>query len=447
MASLDILRKAYVSAVDPMLDTREIDPKVIDIANEMELTDIMNLAGLKKETVQPIYYSWVNEALYKFAVVTSVTGSGTPTVTIVLTLASSGFVRKNDMLLFTNKVTGQVQSVTTASSVDTIVVKSATGGNITVTAADKLAIYALTMGERAISGSNVVFGLTKYSNKVQIFGETSIITNIQSASTVTTEFNGEPKIILKDHLDKKIKLKGSINAQYIIGDMSATNFSDANPTLVDQYSLASGGGAVQTTRGIDKYVNAYGVETVVGALGTVTFTDMDAHTDALLAIRAPKKLIVGSGTAVMRTFSKFWNNLSASSISSVRMVTNGTEIKNFDVTQVKYGGFDFQYMLLPIMDNPVLLAQTDVVKRAYYIPADKKVKIYGDGGGNEPAIRIRYMKNGLPNNNDIIGEKHTGALSPFGGQNDISEWKCTYETIQGLEVLGAQFFSSQKVNA
>ena len=40
MANIGNITKAYVSAIDPVLDTREINKLVTDIQNEDALTDI-----------------------------------------------------------------------------------------------------------------------------------------------------------------------------------------------------------------------------------------------------------------------------------------------------------------------------------------------------------------------------------------------------------------------
>ncbi len=65
--NLGNITKAYVSAIDPVLDTREINKLVTDIQNDDALTDILWLGDRKKpiSTGQPIYYTFVNEALFK----------------------------------------------------------------------------------------------------------------------------------------------------------------------------------------------------------------------------------------------------------------------------------------------------------------------------------------------------------------------------------------------
>ncbi len=81
MASIGAINKSYVSAIDPVLDTREINKLVTDIQNEDALTDILWLGDRKKpiSTGQPLYYTFVNESLFKLLDTTggTVNGSGT----------------------------------------------------------------------------------------------------------------------------------------------------------------------------------------------------------------------------------------------------------------------------------------------------------------------------------------------------------------------------------
>jgi hypothetical protein len=45
----------------------------------------------------------------------------------------------------------------------------------------------------------------------------------------------------------------------------------------------------------------------------------------------------------------------------------------------------------------------------------------------------------------MIGEIHTGALSPVNPNGDAMNWTCSWTTAQGLECLGVQHFLRQQV--
>jgi hypothetical protein len=449
MATLGYINKQYVSALDPLLDTREINRFVTDLYNEDGLTDILGWADRKMPTKQPFYNTYVNESLFKQIIPSSVTsGSGTTQLIIVLTAATSGITKVQDEIKLVDNTVGIVYAVSTASGVDTVTIKSVSGANMTCTASDKLAVFSIAMGERADAPQNERFGVTRYFNKYQIFSITSQITDVQNASTVEVTFNGQDKYVVKDHIEKAIKLKGQINAAFWGGDMSVTSFSDTNPILTDQNTVSGGGGggAVQTTRGVDKYIELYGISAAASgyANNSVTLDDFAAMCDFLTAARAPKDYLVVGSSAARRSCDNLFKNLGSSGITSVRLVVDGKEL-DFTVDKVSYGGYTYNFATMPILDHPVLFSQTIISKSLYYIPYNKQVKVVG--GGYDPAIRVRYVPNQMKFGNEMIGEAHDGALSPVNPTGTVNEWKTVWNTIQGLECLGVQHFARQRVRA
>lgn len=446
MAILGNITKQYVSALDPLLDTREINRYVTDIQNEDMLTDILGLADRKLPTKQPFYNTYVNQQLFYFISPSSVSNSDTTQVTLVLTAATSGITKVQDEVKFVDNTVGVVYSVSTTSGVDTVVVKSASGANMTCTASDLVSIFSVAMGERADAPQNERYGVTRYFNKYQIFPITSEITDVQNASTVEIEVDGSQKYIVKDHIEKTIKLKGMVNAAFIGGDMSTTSFSDTTPYLTDQniVSGGGGGGAVQTTRGIDKYIELYGISAAAAgyANNSVTLDDFGALADFLTAARAPQDYLLMGGKKARRVCDNLLKNLGSSGVTSVRLVVDGKEI-DFTVEKFEYGGYTWNFATMPILDHPVLFSQVIISKSLYAIPYNKQVKVLG--GGYDPAIRVRYVPNQAKFGNDMIGEVHGGAISPVNPNGYVQEWKTVWNTIQGLECLGVQHYARMRV--
>jgi hypothetical protein len=448
MASVGTINKSYVSALDPLLDTREIAKQVTDLYNEDELTDILLLGNRKEPTKQPIFYDFVNESLFKLLDTTgaTVTGTGTATITTKATVATSGHARKNDMVKFVDNNVGIIQSVTTASSQDTVVIKSVNGSLIAHTAGEKLSIISMAVGENSESPANIRYGLSSFSNKVQIFRETSKITDVQNASTIEVEINGSNRWAVKDHLDKTIKMKGSINAAMWGSDISTTSFSDASPALVDQVSVTNGGGGggVQTTRGLDKYAESYGTLLTNATLGTNVIADLNDALDAILAARGPKEYLVVGSSKSLRQVSAYYKGLGSGGVTSARLMVDGKEV-NFDVEKVTYGGTTLNYAPLGVLDHPVLFSQTVIAKSLYYLPYNMRVRV--QGGGSKPALGIKYFPSQSKYGNEMIGEIHYGALSPVNPNGTQMFMGVDWESTQGLQVLGPQFIVRQKVRA
>lgn len=449
-ATTGTIIKSYVSALDPVLDTREINRKITDVYNEDELSDILGLANAKKPTVQPVYYTFYDDPLVKYVDTTgsTVSNSGTTRVTISnIAASSSGYTRPNDLVIFTNNNVGKVYSVVTSSGRDTVIIDSVSGANLTCTAGDKISLFSRAVGENSYTATNIRYGITRQTNKYQIFDATSRISDVQNASTVEVEFQGQPKWFFKDQWEKTVKMKSDINAAFWAGDMSVTSYSDTNPVLTDPVTSSdglSGGGAVQTTRGVNKYTELYGTTLVNGTLGTYQKANLDDAVANLIAVRAPREYLVVGSTLAKTTVDTYYKSLGSSGVNSVRMVINGKEM-DMTVDKVTYGKFTFNYAVMPLMDNPVTLGFTTIVKSLYYLPYNNKVKV--EGGGSDDQIRVRYVPKQTVYGNDMINEIHYGALNPINpngpGMFSGTDWK----TAQGLEVLAPQHLIRQQVLA
>lgn len=454
MPSLGSETKAFVSAIDPMLDTREIYKKVTDTPNEGFVTDIMLGAGNKRAVTQPVYYNFEAESVFSQLVVSSVTsGSGTSIVIFVCTAATSGIARLDDMIATastTQTLTAFVTNISTSSGIDTITVRSPSSAFLTISNNDKLSIYSVALGEAAGHRQNIRFSLPKRSNKLQIFGESSQITDVQNASTIEVTIPGETGdvqgYLMYDHVQKVLKLKGELNAQVWAGEMSLTSFSDTNGFLIDNYTVSGGGnGPVQTTRGIDQYIAAYGVTTSpVATLGAPILSDIDNVLDGLIANRADKDYWVCQSKKSKRAYDKLFKNLGSSGVNSVRVIINGNDL-DLTVDKIAYGGFNLYLMPMPIFDHPTLLGTTAIAKNSYYVPYDTRVKTFN--GGYEPSMCMCYFKNQNPLGDEIIGESETGALAKRRPTGTIQQWITSWITTQGLEILGPSFYARQQTVA
>ncbi len=452
MAQLTILNKQYVTTLSNFLDQREINKQVTDIANDDMLSDILEVGNRKKPIVtgQPFYSTFVNESVFKVLDASgTITGTGTVTITAILSAATSGIARKDDVIMTpVGKISGLITNVATASGIDTITVKSVSGANFDVTTGAQLAIYSVAVGENSVSQQNIEYGLTRFFNKYQIFRERSVVTDVQNAATVEVSFNGQPYFQVKDHIEKLTLLKGHINGAFIGGDMSDTSFASTNAFLVDpNTSGTNGGGNVQTTRGLDKYNELYGTTLVDGTLGTYQKANLDNVVAVLIANRAPKDQLAMSGSITKTATDTYFKSLGSSGVNSVRMIVNGQEL-NMEVDKVSYGGFRFNYAVMPILDNQDMFKFSDISKSIYYVPMNGKVKVLG--GGFDDAMQVRYIPAQTPSNNGLIGEMYGGALAWNGKptfNGDVSNADTSWITAQGFEVNGAQFLVKQQVIA
>ena len=437
----------YISLISLLLDD-EINPKVVDIYNWEGFTDVMGLMGRYKESKQPVYHDYVNADIGVQVTAESVANSGTATVTVVATALSTGGTPANALFMFPNGKVGHVQSVTTASDKDSLVIESVDGTNLTLVAGNKIDFFSEAVGEASIKTDNMRRSLTKYVNNIQIIRNVNEETDVAKVSLLRVNFNGESYFYAKNLIEKLVEHKGHVNGMCIGGRISGTLFSDTTPTLTD----LQGGGAVQTSRGFDQYATTYGVTDTVTTLDTWALADHSDVIDALVAVRAQisnYKLFMS--TKVKGKMDDVLKNLGSSGITSVRLNADaGSTTKlNFWVDRFNYKGMNADLAVMPILNNNKMFSQTDIVKSIYYMPEDS-VKTLDNG--MQPRVQMRYQSHGLGpvNKGDKIwGEWHSGPLSPvapaMGIENDRSLWRTNWKTHQGVECLGAQHLAKSTV--
>lgn len=444
MASTGITDKKYISAIS-FFDQREIERNVIDIQNEDDFLDIMQLTGRYEPTSMPDYHNFVNESIFKLGDTTgsSVSGSGTTSVTTTLTVASSGYARVNDTVLFPNGKQGIINSVTPSGSQDTLVIKSTDNTNLTHTTGQLLSFISNAQYEESSAPASQRFTWTKYLNKIQIFREADEITDVQKAAKVEVNFKGQPYVLVVQHAQKMQKLRGMISAQCIAGKMSADSFSDASPIWAD-----SNGHARQTTRGLDDYIGTYGITDTIATLGTYVQADLTDLISAMLANKTENSFMVWHATIAGTVLDTYLKKLNSSGVESARLIIGGRTV-DLEVDSWRYGGFKFQKSLLPILNHPQLFnysGGTDISKNLYFIPTGNVPTQLGTG--NIPRIRMRYIPQPMEggNGDSIYRQTDQGLLAPVP-VGRTANWTTDFLTYQGLEVLGAQHFAKQKVIA
>jgi len=428
------MTKSYVSSVN-FLDQREILNKVLDITNEeSSFLDVMELTGRAKPTAVPTYHHFVNEELYVLATVTAVTGSGTTQVSATIDADAYAYVNVGELVLVTS---GKVGMVTSKAGSNTIVIKSVDASTLAVTAADKISFFSNAAGEGSLSPDAKRWGATKYYNQVQIFKGKFSITDIQKASKVEVEFQGKPFYMYKGQHESLMKFRGDISSSLLFGRMSTTQFSDASPALID-----AEGKPVQTTAGLDQYVTTYGIDQSLLTAGTVTLSDISTLTQTLNKARAPQEYFLFVGTTMNIALDNLFNNLGNSALLSqgARFQIAG---KNLDlgIDTVKIYGRTFHKKYLPLLDHKNIVNFTggpNFKDSAYGAPATKQKT---NDGQMIDRLGVRYM------NGDGTDLKYReillGGLAPVP-TNERSVLEIHYESVQGLEVLGANHFFKLK---
>jgi hypothetical protein len=286
--------------------------------------------------------------------------------------------------------------------------------------------------------------LTKYYNQTQIFREVDEITDVQKVSKIEVQVGGDYHILPYQHIQKVIKMNGDISVQMLAGTQSTTLYSDSNPFLADP----SSGLPIQTTGGLDWYVNTYGIVDEAAVLGTFGFTEIDDMIDNFIANKAPLDMIVFMGSRAYRIISKFLKGLGSAAVESRKLSVDGKTF-DFNVESLAYGGYTFDFVHIPIFDHPQLFSATlspDISGSLYLVPKDQVETV---DSGRSPRLQIRYQespfgigKNG--SNNGVMAEWRTGALAEVP-TSSVAQLHTDWYTSQGLECIAVKHFQKYRI--
>lgn len=439
------MNKAYVSAID-FLDQRDIDPKLYDQSRDRAFTDIMKIVNRTKPATMFNYHNFVNSDVFETATISgSISGSGTAQVTFAVTVGS-GYPRVGDLIRTSNTNNAgkqaRVQSVSLASGVATLVVRTPNNVPFYATISDTVQFGSNAFGEGSGSPASRKYPMTKYYNLIQIFKEYDKITDVQKVAKIEVAIGGDYHYLPYQLIQKVISLNANISVQMLTGVQSTTQFGDANPFLAD-----TSNNPIQTTGGLDWYVTTYGISDSAAVLGTFDFDELDEMIDNWIANKAPMDQMGFMGSRAKRLLDKYFKNVGSSGVTSVRMILDGRTM-DINVDHLSYGGAEMDFIHIPIFDHPQLFSATiapDINGSIYWVPKDQIEVV---GGGREPRMQIRYTPspfNGANgSSNGMIKEWRTGGLSENQTNGD-AVLETHWYSAQGLECLGVKHFQKYRV--
>ena len=441
--------KSFVSAID-FLDQRDIDPNIYDQARDRAFTDIMKIVNRYKPATMFFYNNFVNNDVYEVGTISAVTSTGLAQIQFTINTAST-FPRVGDLIKTSNSNNvgkqARVQAVTFGSGTATLTVRSV-GGNASPFYAevdDLVQFGSNAFAEGSSAPTNRRYGLTKYYNTIQIFREVDEISDVQKVAKIEVNVGGDYHILPYQVVQKLIKMQGDISVQMLAGTQGSTLFNDANPFLADPTT----GLPIQTTGGLDWYVTTYGISDEAAVLGTFGWTEMDEIIDNFIANKAPTSFMVFMGSKAKGVLDKFFKNLASSGVTSVRMVVDGRTV-DFNVDQISYRGYVFDFVHIPLFDHPQLFSATlvaDVNGSLYFVPKDQVDTV---DNGRQPYMQIRHTPTpfmGTAANksaNGIITEWRTGALAEIPTSSTM-QLHTDWETAQGLECLSVKHFQKFRI--
>lgn len=432
MAATGTNDSTYLSSIN-YLKQREILNDLIDVYDEeVSIVQVLDELGLAKSTSVEEYHNFTEDYLYAIGTVAGteaepVAGAATD---IVLT-AGSVKPPVGDLAM----TPGRKKMLVTAVSGNTVTVKplnSANTAHEALSANDVITFYSNAYAEGTDVNLMRKSEVVKRSNIVQIFKTSTDITDLALGSKIEFVIDGKPYWMTKAQHDAYRKHEMDISFAFLLGEKSV-GLTDADDNTVN------------TTMGLDEYINSYGIVQATAASGTFAREDLRLLSRKLDKVRAPKEYWWWTGgeidTQIDDAFGDF-TELKAGGISYNSFGKSNGKKKSIDL------GFDalnvyhrtFHKKVQGAFDHERVTAAAGQTwpNRSMLLPTGQ-VKTSGKNGGMKPRLCTRYMEFPDGTNSRYI-EMHDGALAPKP-VGTKANWKIAYESIQGPEAVGVEHFA------
>lgn len=423
ISSLSFLQHSFVQG-------REILSSVLDVQNEEEgFLDVMQALGKLKPVSQPVYHAFVNEALYKDNTITiSEAGSGTGKQSGIATSAI-GNARVGDLIMGASGEVYLITAISASNEIDFVPVDGAGAAADYNAADDKFVVFSNAQGEGSGSPDPIKYGLTKQSNRVQIFKNKYRISDVAKASKITVEYKGKPYFMYKGTYEALQRFRGDISNALMFGKGSGDFYAGAS---VGDMNI--GGNAVQTTNGLKQELKSGGILNSGSPYDhdTDVLATLSTLTAALNKARAPKDYWMWLGTSANIAIDNALNGLNSTGLTGARFSVDGKSI-DLGVDKFSLYGRTWNKKQLSILDHNELGSTVTGSGEIYLVPTGQ-VKTAG-GGGSQDYLQVRYLEG--DGNNYSFRETLTGGLAPTPTSAD-SILDVNYQAIMGLEVLGKE---------
>ena len=436
------LTSTYVSstAFSPLL-RREILNKVIDVWDDKStILDIMNMLNRYVPTDVFTYTYHTNERLHSAAEVTAEAEPAAGAASTITLTSGSVKPRVNDIMLTPQRY----QSIVTAVN----------GNDITVVPIDDslIAHEAFLGGEKVSFPTNAyaegtgvqegyVYGTIPRQNNLQIIKKDFSVTDIAAFDKVEVEFMGKPYYMIKGQHDAFNKFQMDV----------------AYALLLQRRGEATvGGKTVYTTHGLEPSIRDNGLELNLDTTDLDLFrTDFKAFNRAIDQQRGPKEYWAWLGPDM--------NNFVDDFLGQITETKNGGIVYNsFNGLGGKRAvelGFDSFHLYgrtwhktaVPAFDHTEITAAEGMTYPWTFMAIPQtKIKCEHDNEMKD-RLRVRYYEQPPSSNLGVGSSKEyyeiiTGGLAP-NPTNKEMRMDITYNTWQGLEVLGVEHFAINTISS
>ena len=428
----------YVSTLDVDLKQRELLKNVLDLYDEeASIVDVMEQTGRYVVSADKEFSFWVNERKHSAGTVNAIEAAPVAGATTVVALTGGSVKpRVTDIML----TAGGYRSLVTAVSGNDVTVKplnSAAIAHEALAVNDKVIFFSNAYAEGTGVERGYNYGITKYTNNIQIIKGNYSVTDLEVKTKVEVEFEGKNYYFIKGVNDMFLRFKMDIAYTHLLGEKSASLTDD-------------GGATVYTTQGLEKAIRGNGVVLPLDTSTFTTFRDtFKTFNRGLDQARGPREYWQWAGADMDNYIDDWLGQLTETINGGINYNSFGTgdsKKKSIDLGFNSYRiyGRTHHKKRIDALDNPELTAAAGFPypDMLFMIPTGK-VKCEGTKEMKE-RFRIRYiesvadrrvMQEGPTKYHEIL----TGGLAPVPTNNQMT-LDVSYATWQGPEYLGLEHF-------
>ncbi|RME51925.1 MAG: hypothetical protein D6790_19215 [Caldilineae bacterium] len=447
---MSVLTKNVVSAV-AFLDKPIVLSRLLNVRPDDEsFVQTMRMLGRYLPASATEEHFFVDTPLFKTNVIQNlVDNSGTNMTDITLTFDAGHGIIPGHILMFQYGDVGYVKSVNNATNeVNVVAIPQADGtvNGMTVSAGDVAVILSQASGEGS-EGATPRYVLPKrYSYRLQIFKSAREITDIQHASPIEFEVDGQPYITYLQEMEGLLELMAYVSMGLLYNPETSNQFTSGTPGLTDDQ-----GRPVNVTRGLEDWIVTGGG--ISGSNVTVNTSFFATLTKSLNAAGAGSDYLIVGGTEAMVAIDDTIKALNGAILQNARFSVDGRtvdlDLESFRLYQRRYTKKHLGLFDMPTHFN-LNVASANHDKDMFFIPLDDAA-VTGSGS-RVPRISVMYLPLRVTSgvNRFYSADKATmttfsGQLAPGGATNNKAVLRFDYSTYCGLRVAGVEHFAKYSV--
>jgi hypothetical protein len=432
------LRLSTIPFYTDGLDKREILSKYIDVNDEFTgIIELLEMLGQFTPTDNKEFFNYTQDKVFQSATVTSSGGisalAAAGTATLTLTGGHGVRAKVGDFVVGPDGSIGFVQAIST----DALTIQNP-HPTAALTIANSAVVTFPTSG--VAEGSNAtemgVSSVTKRSNQLQYFETYTEATDISLGSKIELDFNGVNHYFqLQSHL-AFMKHRASISNAFLMGKKVS--------------AVDAAAGVVPMTRGLNSYVDDFGVTTTASnstAPVNLDKGDWRTFSRALDAAKSPDEGMLWCGGDMSASIDDVFDGLLASGGVKYDAFGKGSsKAKAVDMGVQSFTIYDRTYhkSKLSAFENSgtTSAAGSEYPDIAYFVPSGQVATM---DGTSVPRIQGRYLN--LPNGlSGRYMEIETGGLAETPTDR-TAVLGYTHRSYEGLDITGPEHFGKIKLSA